>query len=700
MMRTFHFTICLALLAGSSVAVTPIEKVITLLEGLKDEVESDAKIEGKAYDEFACFCKDETTKKSDSVNAGEKKINVLSADIADKTQEKADDSSELLGRKKDQEELNVKLQETNERCAKEKAEYEVEAADLSKAIQGLKDAIKSMKESKPSLLSIQQKLGKTFEMADAMSLLKTPKHKAVAAFIQQTSSVDPSDPEYKFHSNDIIDVCENLLVDYKATKKTLDEEWEKTRKGCEELKKSLKKQLKANKDAMDDLVKNIAKLKEEIAQHREDLITADELMKDDQLYLKDLQARCEDRANDFDQRAAMRNDEVAALTSALEILKGTVTETSNEVNKRALLQYARAQQGAKKVDSPVTAVSTASSTATLKAISFLQDSSSNDKAQGFLALTENAMRDRALDFLKKEGQRIHSVALTSLATRVSADPFKKVKGLIQKLIERLLTEAKNEATKKGFCDTELGKARKNRDFRYTESKDLSADLASLEAKRDELIAEIKDLQKTIKEVTQALKEATEQREEEKKANMKTLKTAKEGLAALNEALLTLRVFYKQAAKAAFVQASPVDEDTKGPGFSGNYKGKQSGMKAIFALLETMVSDFDRTHRTTEEAEHNAHRDYVEFSQTAKSTIAGSETKLELDQQDLKTTRTSLKTKMDDLQTAVDLLDSALETIEELKPTCIDTGMSYKERVAKREDEIKALEKALEILAPQ
>ena len=29
-------------------------------------------------------------------------------------------------------------------------------------------------------------------------------------------------------------------------------------------------------------------------------------------------------------------------------------------------------------------------------------------------------------------------------------------------------------------------------------------------------------------------------------------------------------------------------------------------------------------------------------------------------------------------------------LEELKPTCIDTGMSYAERVAKREEEIKAL----------
>merc|ERR1712224_103471 len=249
------------------------------------------------------------------------------------------------------------------------------------------------------------------------------------------------------------------------------------------------------------------------------------------------------------------------------------------------------------------------------------------------------------------------------AERAAADPFKKVKGLIQKLIERLLTESKNEATKKGFCDTELAKSRKDRDFRFQEAKDLSAALAGLEAKEDSLEEEIKQLKSDIRDETQALKETTEEREEEKKNNMKTMKTAKEGLDGVNEALLILKSFYKQAAKAAFVQASPVDEDTSGPGFSGPYKGKQSGSKAIFALLETIASDFDRTLRKTEEAENSAHRDYVDYSQTAKASIAGKTTKKELDEQDLKTTRTSLKTKMEDLQTAVDLLDKALMELE-------------------------------------
>jgi len=219
--------VTLALISGglaASNAVTPIEKVIQLIEGLKKEVEDDGKAEASAYDKFACFCKDTTGKKSSSVKKGKDSIDRLSANIGDKTQERKEDITELGERKQKQEELSQKLDETIARCAKEKAEYEAEAADLSKAIQGLKDAIKAMKDSKPaSFLAIRESLSKTFELAEAMNLLKTPKHKAVAALVQQKTKVDPNDPEYKFHSDDIVNICEDLLTDYKANKKDLDD---------------------------------------------------------------------------------------------------------------------------------------------------------------------------------------------------------------------------------------------------------------------------------------------------------------------------------------------------------------------------------------------------------------------------------------------------------------------------------------------
>merc|ERR1719199_1702516 len=132
---------------------------------------------------------------------------------------------------------------------------------------------------------------------------------------------------------------------------------------------------------------------------------------------------------------------------------------------------------------------------TQRAVSLLQEAASSNLRGGS---SVEARKAQALAMLKGEGNRLNSLALTSLAAQSAADPFKKVKGLIQKLIERLLAESAAEATKKGFCDTELGKARKDRDFRFEEARDISADLAVLEAKEESLVEEIKMLTNDLK----------------------------------------------------------------------------------------------------------------------------------------------------------------------------------------------------------
>lgn len=684
---------CIAYFVVAAVANaqdTPIDKVITLIEDMKRGVEKDGRDEAKAYGDFACFCKSTTTKKADSVKRENDNIDTFSAKIADKTQSKENDIAEVAKRKDEQVSLSKKLDDSISQWEKDLAAYELEEADFSKALSSLKGAIKSMKDSRPSAAVLLQSegLAQTLKLAEVMNMIASSKHTAAVSLLQGKAAVDPDDPEYQYHSNDIIDLLESLHQDFASEKKELDTEHAKAKKAKEEYQASTQKKMASNKLALDKLDKSISKLSKEISKHREDLVNSQGTLTDDQDYLKDLTARCEARANDFDQRSAMRDDEITAISTALKVLKDEV-KPADKVNVRALLiqEEHHVPADVKPNVSP--------SPKTEKTISLLQTVLTSKQLRGASSLEDR--KSHALAVLSEAGQRLNSLTLASLSVQSAGDPFAKVKGLIQKLIERLLAESRNEASKKGFCDTELGKARKDRDFRYEESRDISADLAGLEAKRDELTEEIKLLTGQISVEIDALKEATKDRKEEKDTNLETLATAKDGHEAVSQALLVLRSFYKQSAKAAFVQASPVDEDTAGAGFSGSYQGNQSGSKAVLGLLETIQSDFDRTIRTTEAEEERAHRDFVDFNMHAKASIASKTTKKGLDEEDLKTTLTGLKTKTEDLRTAMDLLDSALRTLEDLKPTCIDTGMSYSERVEKREEEMKALTKALCIL---
>mmetsp|Transcript_26433 Transcript_26433/g.75661 ORF Transcript_26433/g.75661 Transcript_26433/m.75661 type:complete len:482 (-) Transcript_26433:62-1507(-) len=402
--------------------------------------------------------------------------------------------------------------------------------------------------------------------------------------------------------------------------------------------------------------------------------------------------------------SSLRNDELTALAGALEILKGKVSVLDTEVNKRALLQRAApAAEPSLKTVAP----HNASAPSFLQEVIVIQGSGSDSgsgsghaqlRGAQVTSLSLQQHQDKVVALLGQEGRRLGSATLASLAMRLADDPFTKVKTLIQKLIERLLAESASEATKNGFCNTELGKAEQDRDFRLADSKKLDQETRALEIKLQELDEEIDLLTSSLETIRDDLKTATELRATEKDENIKAIKQAKEGVEAVTEALNILKVFYKQSAKAkVLLQASPVDEDTTGAGFSAAYKGKQQASGGIIGMLETIASDFDRTARTTEASEKKAHEEFVNFDQVSKTDISGKDTKKTLDEEDVKTTKNSITQTMGDLQTAQDLLDAALERFEDLKPTCIDTAMSFEDRVAKREEEVEALKKALCIL---
>jgi len=272
-----------------------------------------------------------------------------------------------------------------------------------------------------------------------------------------------------------------------------------------------------------------------------------------------------------------------------------------------------------------------------------------------------------------------------------------VKGLIQKLIERLIEESTAEATKKGFCDTEVAKAEHDRDYRRSDIKKLKAEIGVLESKEDELDQEITELKEKLAMLDDAAKEASTLRDMERSENLAQIKQAKGGLTAVTEAIGILNNFYKSAAKAKVLlqtAASPVDEEGNPTAASGAYKGNQAASTGIIGLLDVIKSDFEHTVETVSAEEKKAAADFVEFDRKSKSAIKGASTKKELDEEDLATTRDTLDTKRKDLQNNQDMLEAALAEIEELRPTCIDTGMSYDDRVAKREAEIAALKNAM------
>merc|ERR1719420_2655022 len=271
--------------------------------------------------------------------------------------------------------------------------------------------------------------------------------------------------------------------------------------------------------------------------------------------------------------------------------------------------------------------------------------------------------------------------------------------MIKDMIIKLTEEATEEAEHKGFCDTELTTNKQTRDYKTEESNSLKAEIEKLTANIAQGTMEIADLSAEIADLDAAVAEATEERTAEKEKNTATIADAKAGQAAVAQATTVLKEFYDKAATAtALVQATSGSGQSPMPEtFDEAYTGQSSG--GVLGMLEVCQSDFARLEADTASAEDASQQEFDSFTSDSGVDKA-TKTATMKHKEDMKTKdESSLQTAKKDLAGVTEELDAALQYYEKLKPSCVDAGESYEERVARREAEIQSLKEALKILAP-
>merc|ERR1719393_442975 len=294
------------------------------------------------------------------------------------------------------------------------------------------------------------------------------------------------------------------------------------------------------------------------------------------------------------------------------------------------------------------------------------------------------------EYLSDQGRKLNSRILRALAMRVSDDPFKKVTKMIKDLIVKLMEEANGEAEQKGWCDDELATNEQTRKEKTEAIEVLHAEIDQLEAAISTAGEEIEELQQGVAELDAAVAKATEIREAEKAKNAVTIKDAKEAQVAVAAALKTLKDFYEKAGQAtSFVQAPEI--------FDEPYKGMQSESGGVVGMIEVIASDFARLESETTSQEEEATNQYKQFM--SDSNMDKNQKNKDIDDKTAKkqNDEQTLEEKKSDLSGTQKELDAGLQYYEKLKPQCIDSGISYEDRVARRKEEIASLQQALSIL---
>jgi len=310
---------------------------------------------------------------------------------------------------------------------------------------------------------------------------------------------------------------------------------------------------------------------------------------------------------------------------------------------------------------------------------------------------DSGARDVVVNLLKTQGDKLKSTLLISLANQLTVDHFAKIKTLIQELIERLLAEAASEGNQKGWCDKATADANQKRDYAAEEIERLNGEMANLEATRNKLAEEITVLKKEILEIQQALRKYNKMRAEEKVENTATVEEAEIGLGAINQAIDILDKFYKTAAKSSvnlsLLQGPADDAPDAGFDIGEAYTGAGGESGGIIGMMDVIKSDFERTVKVTTEAEAKAQAENMKFKTESGMSLAEKEMANVQKENQLGDAKEDLEAARASLRSEAALLSQGIKELMDLKPTCIDTGMSYEERVARREDEIESLKKA-------
>jgi prefoldin subunit 5 len=653
------FILCVALTSWSRTIaeeVTPVQKVITLLSGMLEKGKKEKHDEQVQFAAYKQFCDDTSVEKKRAVEKATEAIDMLKADINKYAADAELFGKEIAGLDEDVSVWNGDMKAATKVREIEKADYDATHKDYSESVDALSRAIAVLK--KQAHDRKQTSLAQVAALKD-MNLIPEKAKRIINAFLStETDTVEsleaaPEANAYEFQSHGIVEMLEKLQDKFIDERTTLEKEETNSRHAYDMLMQDLKAQVAQATTDRGEKAQAKAKTLQSSADAKGDLQDTTTTKAEDSKYLADLTANCQTKASDFESRQQLRTEEIQAVEKAIEILSSDAVSGNAQKHLPSLTQ---------KVALPQL------------------------RASGM-----SPAQEKTAFYLHEQAKHLNSRVLSALAVHVADDPFGKVKKMIKDLIVRLMEEANEEAEHKGWCDTELSTNEQTRKEKTEAVEMLHAEIDELKSSIAQLGEDISELSKSVAELDQAMATMTEQRQKEKAENEATIKDAQDAQTAVAQALVVLKEFYAKAAEStALVQQEP---DI----FDSPYKGMAAESGGVVGMLEVIESDFARLEAETSSAEATAQKTYDEQMTDSKVDKAQKSTASEHKSAKKQDQEQALTVKSQDLEGTQKELDASLAYYDKLKPSCVDSGVSYDDRVGRRKEEIQSLQEALKIL---
>jgi len=663
--------------------VSPIEKTIQLLEDLEAKVVKDGEAEAKVYEEFQEYCKDTAKETAFDIKTGKSGSERFSAAVDDFVA-KIGVAETKIGELSDAIANDEKdLKSATAIRKKEYKDFMKVDADLGASVDMIERAIGILERelAKTGFMQMDKTVFNKVMTAvqaviDVSAVTNAADAVKLQALIQASTNEDdelslsgaPDPAAYKSSSGGIISSLEDMLEKAKAQQSDAQKAEMEAKFNFDMLKQKLEDQIKFANKELDETKKAKAASEEGKAEAEGNLEKSNKGVTEDSKKLKELQTECMTKAEEYEVEMHDREGELEALALAKKIL---VEKTGGAADRA----YSFVQVSMR--------ASTRAKTQT-RAMARLRE-----QRDLVLAQVQRIAKDGSTEMVQL-AERLR------MASLMSADPFAKIKGMIQEMIEKLVKEAEEEAGHKAYCDKEMGETK-------VKKADMTEEVEDLQVKIDKATSKIAKLKQDIMTLTQELAKIAEEqqtadkiRAEEKAAWEAAEADFSSGLEGVGMALQVLRDYYAEKEESLLqtgaqthtrVHAKAKAKDTK-------ESGAASG---IIGMLEVVESDFSKLLAEGKAAEDQAIKIYEEQTTENKIATKTKETEIKYKTKDQKETEALLESLKEDIGGSQKELDAINEYWEKLQPECVAKPEPYEERKKRREAEIAGLKDALKIL---
>jgi len=663
-----------AFLCGTAAASDhPIEKIITLLNGLATKSENEGKEEAVAYTKFEYWCKNSIKELKNAIAEENDTIDALSSKIDAKTKEKEALEKQIKSLEEELGKLDLAADADKKRREKTNKLYTEASSDLQKTITAVKDCIKALKDAGEATSFVQSKVSKVLalvatsasdEQLQTLKQLTDPVD--VAAMGDRAKHVK----KYSFKSGNVIELLKQLLLKFEDDLVEVEKEETNSLNAYSLAKDARDNAKKAAEESKKEKETILGEVESELAEAKGDLKdTQDELAADTKT-LGSTEKSCSVKKSEWAERSEVRSNEIEAIETAIKIL---------------------AKVGGVRTEAPSNPIPPASP------VDFMQISSQTSDP-----------KMKAVVYLRQQAKVLHAKSLERLAQEVAThlgDPFADVTNMIEKMIFRLMAEQKDEDDHKNWCDKELEKTDTSIDDKKDKVEELTAKIDDAEATVGKLTEDIKDANEMIAKIVSFMAEAKEIREVGKKENALAIKDSQDAQTAVANAIAVLTDFYKSSGEVPkedweFVQRGvklPSKPDTWDSSYTGvSDPDKQPG--GIITILEGCNENFAKMEadtRAQEAADQDAYDTDMQENEIEK---AGRSKEGEMKSNEKKRLVDKINSLSKTKKHVADELEATEQYLKDLQPACVDGDSTYEDRKAARTKEIDALHKAQDILA--